>query len=923
MVPPSWPFLSPLFIFLLPRPAWLYTLHNCTFNMDDPHTIFCDHRQLSRIPSEIPSSVEHLSVSFNNIQKIQQSDFRDFNRLQTLDLIQNQISHIEDAAFSHLSTLTLLDLFQNKLTHLTDNMFKGLFNVTVLYLGYNHIESISEFAFGPLRNLQDLDLSSNFLSQISVIVKVISSCPSLQSLKLGDNRFTSFESEHFSFPLNILKLDLSGQSLRSFMLHSDLFPRLESLHLVRIHSDFQWDVSDKSFLKNLKTLDLSFTNLTIETYKSVFNSVNSLENLRLYGVRLFDKGLADFVCGIPSLQKLDLGGADISVLDPFLLQSCTHLTDLDLYDNSMTDVSESSLRTLTRLLQLNMGLNHLTRVPLTIRNMSSLTSLLFHSNLIKKLHCLDFANLWNLTELNLANNYLVELNGCIFKDLHSLQRLYVDNNFLFQFDDSFGTSLSNLLSLSANNNNIAWLQNGVFKNMSHLNYLKLSSVRGTIMERGAWNGLTNLTYLGYSLSIGSSKPGASFKSDSSTGGRSQHIQSFNLPSLKELQISVPSEVCLIYPDDFLQGLDGLTSFSAYSLFCKSPDIETFHSTPLLKFIEMANNLDLNLYPELFQPIRNLQSLELPDNHLKSLDFLSQANLTELQRLDLSNNDLRVINESFFEALPSLRYLDLSNNPFVCNCSNAGFIHWVLYNKQVFVGYAFRLRCASPQSYEGHLLLDFDVQSCWEFTSFLCFMSSSALVLITLLSSFIHHFLRWQLVYGFYLVRAYLYHSKKRRQGCAHTYDAFVSYNVHDEDWVCNELVPELEERQGWKLCLHHRDFQPGRAILENITDAIYSSRKTLCVISRQYLQSEWCSREIQMASFRLLDEQKDVLILLFLEELSSNQLSPFYRMRKLLRSRTYLSWSRARSHRGLFWEKVRCAMQCGAELANNPLPAQV
>uniref|UniRef100_A0AAV2K1E2 TIR domain-containing protein n=1 Tax=Knipowitschia caucasica TaxID=637954 RepID=A0AAV2K1E2_KNICA len=216
-------------------------------------------------------------------------------------------------------------------------------------------------------------------------------------------------------------------------------------------------------------------------------------------------------------------------------------------------------------------------------------------------------------------------------------------------------------------------------------------------------------------------------------------------------------------------------------------------------------------------------------------------------------------------------------------------------------------------------MEFDVDSCLEFTGLYFFLSSSVLVLLTLLSYFIHHFLRWQLLYGFYLLRAYVYHVQKRRQGCGDTFDAFVSYNVHDEDWVYRELVPELEERQGWRLCLHHRDFQPGRAIIENITDAIYS-RKTLCVISQRYLQSEWCSTEIQMASFRLLDEQKDVLILLFLEELLSNQLSPFYRMRRLLRRRTYLSWSQARSHRGLFWERVRRALQCGTQLCTNPLP---
>ncbi|XP_055081460.1 toll-like receptor 13 [Periophthalmus magnuspinnatus] len=425
--------------------------------------------------------------------------------------------------------------------------------------------------------------------------------------------------------------------------------------------------------------------------------------------------------------------------------------------------------------------------------------------------------------------------------------------------------------------------------MSRLRTLWLDSVRGTFEEEGAWDGLRDLTFLSYNASLLSSNTSAELKSNSSTRGHSHSRKKFNLPSLQTLQIKVSLDVCLLYSQDFLKGLDNLKEFTSFDLLWK-PHIETFRNTPQLRSLNMYSNGDLILDSELFQPIRHLESLILAQNYLKSLDFLSQANLTELQTLHLRANDLTVINEAVFETLPSLKYLELSDNPFACNCSNAGFIHWALTNKQVFVDGAYQYRCASPLSHKGLLLFDFNVQSL-------------ALVLITLL--------------------AYMYHSKKRRQDYAHTYDAFVSYNVHDEDWVYKELVPELEERQGWRLCLHHRDFEPGKAIVENITDAIYSSRKTLCVISHQYLGSEWCSREIQMASFRLFDEQKDVLILLFLEEISPNQLNPFYRMRKWLRSRTYLSWSQARSHRGLFWERVRRALQCGAEISNNPLHVQV
>lgn len=65
-------------------------------------------------------------------------------------------------------------------------------------------------------------------------------------------------------------------------------------------------------------------------------------------------------------------------------------------------------------------------------------------------------------------------------------------------------------------------------------------------------------------------------------------------------------------------------------------------------------------------------------------------------------------------------------------------------------------------------------------------------------------------------------------------------------------------------------------------------------------------------SFRLFDEQKDVLILLFLEEIPAHQLSPYHRMRKLLKRQTYLSWAQAgRHHPRVFWQNVQRALESG------------
>lgn len=64
-----------------------------------------------------------------------------------------------------------------------------------------------------------------------------------------------------------------------------------------------------------------------------------------------------------------------------------------------------------------------------------------------------------------------------------------------------------------------------------------------------------------------------------------------------------------------------------------------------------------------------------------------------------------------------------------------------------------------------------------------------------------------------------------------------------------------------------------------------------------------------MATFRLFDEQKDVLILIFLEDIATHQLSPYYRMRKLVKKKTYLKWPKPGEDTRVFWQKLRMALE--------------
>ena len=50
---------------------------------------------------------------------------------------------------------------------------------------------------------------------------------------------------------------------------------------------------------------------------------------------------------------------------------------------------------------------------------------------------------------------------------------------------------------------------------------------------------------------------------------------------------------------------------------------------------------------------------------------------------------------------------------------------------------------------------------------------------------------------------------------------------------------------GTRLCLHHRDFAPGKTIFENIVYSLEMSKSCVIILSKDYAKSEWCRFEAQ------------------------------------------------------------------------------
>lgn len=890
------------------------------------------------VPQDIPSTVTGLDLSVNFITRIKESDFKRLSLLRELDLHGNNISQIDKGAFASLVSLNFLNLNNNSLVALGDDFFEGLSNLTELMIHDNRISVVSSTSFKSLTSLKVLDLAYNKLQRLTNVRCILQQLPHLKVLSIKKNNLAIFQSwELTNSSLELQSLDISHNPITVFNITADIFPKLTWLNIGYLKQQMKWDVRNKTFLRHVSTLDITGLHMAVADMKPLLESFNSsLQTVRMNSMKVRIPAVINIVCTIPTVTRLQLQKNKFEFIRSDLFQLCTNLTELDLGGNQIRKISNDAFRSLKGLKILTLSRNKLESVPNATRNLATLEELDLSSNKIHSLTCHDLANLTKLRHLSLYQNSIPTLQDCVFKDVINLQVLKLQTSQISNLKDAFRKHLPNLIQLRLNGNKLTSIKKGDFSGLRSLQNLSLHNNNIKIIEKECFSGLTSLT----TLLLQSNEISEQEINNGSFNDlinlrrldlRDNHIHYLDDSALADppfSKLSLLDTLALLgqhhrgkaqLPRNILQGLTNLTVFYARNMQLISLHENMFKYTPQLETLDISSNDIETLSPDLFSPIGGLKSLYISRLSLQSLDFFMKANLTKLEFLQGRKNAYSIISEDVVKSLPALVYLDLKYNSFTCDCDNLWFLQWTENDNQTQVFDAYSFMCNYPRELAGVKLLDLDVRSCSVDMDFVCFVSTTCVTLLFMAVSFTYHFLRWQLVYAYYFFLAWLFDTKHKNKLATNKYDAFISYNTHDERWVIEEMLPELEGEQGWRLCLHHRDFEPGKPIIDNITESIYASRKTICVISRKYLESEWCSREIQVASFRLLDEQKDVLILVFLEEIPPHLLSPYYRMKKMMKKRTYLSWPRAGEHAGLFWEKLHRALSTGDDAGEDGL----
>ncbi|XP_077946516.1 toll-like receptor 8 isoform X1 [Gasterosteus aculeatus] len=877
---------------------------------------------LTEIPKNLPLSLETLDLSVNKITLPENWSFNGLRNVTHLMLSRNCYSgnpcgksvRIREDSFAVMHKLQHLDLSSNNLTEVPVGLPNSLI---MLKLGKNQIQAISGDAFLGLPNLEVLKIEGN--------------CPRCQNAPFPcvpcQNGSLSIHLNAFQNLTKLKTLNLGGNSLDH--LNPSWFESLSELKELFLSFNFllKTITGEATFLRHLPKLelvDISFNfalmlyPVTIHLSKE-FSKLSNLRTLHLEGLVFQNIGSHTLksLYGLYNLSALNLGTNFIIQSDSNIFKQFRHLKMLYLAENRLYPIPGKNSSHLTY--GYNQG-SDLFIPPLTYPEnrdfelshllikqecFNSGRVLVLSSNNLFFISREQFQGYGDIACLNLSSNgFSAALNGTEFSLLPNLTYLDLSFNKIdLAYNNAF-KELKQLQVLDLSNNDHYFKKFGITLN---LNFIKnLPVLRVLNMSHNSISRLTtkrmyskSLTELQFSHNL----LGTLWKEEFG----SYKMLFTNLTNLTILDIShncikkIPENVYEYLPPN-------LTMLHVHHNFLTDfrwDKLMRFHQLQILdlSFNNIYNVTGINLNI-------SLTYLDLSHNHIFHLEngFLKGAR--SLSTLILSNNKLTTINESTFQSRPEsqIQTLFLQGNPFQCTCDSLDFILWIENSDVKIPRLTSKVTCDTPANMKGNALIYFGIDQCVnDSEAFMIYILTNSFIIVFMFVATLAHLFYWDASYVLHYMKAKLKGYKSLNSPDS-VYGVFVMYDTRDphvSEWVMTNLRVKLEEEGDMylPLCLEERDWALGAPLVENLSQSIRYSSKTLFVLTEAYVKTGVFKLAMCLAHQRLLDENKDVIVLLMLEPVLQN--SHFLRLRKRMCRKSVLEWPKTPAAEPWFWTTLR------------------
>ena len=581
---------------------------------------------------------------------------------------------------------------------------------------------------------------------------------------------------------------------------------------------------------------------------------------------------------IPNITALSISREPMMDSVPMIICRMQMLEVLDLSRNSITGLPIGCFTKLERLRKLNFECNRISTLKRgTIEGLQKLEELILNSNKLVSIDPEIFSNrsdLISLNNLDFAMNQIPSVDGWIFlrAQVHPGCTVNLGKN-----------SISNFT------NNVGW----TFRcGMTPLNFhLKLNS---NPLQRIRSIFKPYITHDIDIMCMFGNDPYTKFDLELHSSTVICDCQEFRFVriskyfthahELEQITCSEPSELegkkmMYIHVDAFM--CDIVDQCPSGCHCTKQPSTMTIH-------VECANanlqEMPLNL-PQITQNSSYKYNLILAGNAIKQLEYrdymkttasldVNHAEVTNIDEevwrsfeymseVNLNGNKLKQIPKAISSLKFSRTVLDIRDNPLSCDCDSRWLKSWltsVSGNLQNPNG----ILCNEPPWLNGKSILALEEEEFCRGPPY----TINDILEITIPSIGGVILLNFLLVYltKKYRIQIYKYvklHPFDRDEciGEDVDYDAFLSCSSKDIELGILQLL----EKEGCKVCYHENDFTPGGTISENIINAIAKSKRTICVLTRNFIESGWCMEEFRQSHYRDLEKKKTRLVVVLVD----------------------------------------------------------
>lgn len=894
-----------------------------------------------------------LDLSANKISRLEAHIFRPLSSLQVLKLEENYIDQLPAGIFADLSNLHTLILSNNRISVIEQRTLQGLHSLQILSLDYNRLARLDPRALVNCTQLQDLHLNDNKLQSVP---EALAHVPLLKTLDVGENMISQIENTSITQLENLYGLRMTENSLTH--IRRGVFDRMSSLQILNLSGNKLKTIEAGALQRNSQLQAIRLDGNQLKSIAGLFTELPNLVWLNISGNRLEKFDYSHIPIG---LQWLDVRANRIAQLgNYFEIENELSLSTFDASYNLLTEINASSIPNSVEVLYLNDNLiskiqpytffkkPNLTRVDL-IRN--KLTTLepnalrlspigedrqipefyIGHNayqcdcNLdwlqkinresrtqpqlmdLDQIYCkLSYAR--GATHVSLieakSNDFLCKYESHCFALCHCCDfqacdckmecpdrcSCYHDQSWTSNVVDcsraTYDRALPSHIPMDAtqlylDGNSFPELQSHAFIGRKRLKVLHLNHSRIEVLHNRTFYGLLELEVLQLQNNQLRALNGNEFQGLDNL--QELYLQHNAIASIDTLTFTHLYHLKILRLDH-----NAITSFAVWNFLPSYLNELRLAGNPWSCRCEFIDKLRDYMGRHEYVQDRQKMRCQMPGNATQQQQQLGQHKEQQREQQQLQPVEMAIYAASA-ESLPVVQcsqtmQLGLDNSFNYAERAgeaNESVVGNMTSTKMI-------LTQPPKQDYIPILVAIL--------TAFMFIMICTLLVFI-----FRQEMRVW--CHSRFGVRLF-YNGQKDvdKNEREKLFDAFISYSSKDELFVNEELAPMLEMgEQRYKLCLHQRDFPVGGYLPETIVQAIDSSRRTIMVVSENFIKSEWCRFEFKSAHQSVLRDRRRRLIVIVLGEVPQKELDPDLRL--YLKTNTYLQWGDK-----LFWQKLRFAL---------------